>query len=123
MKKLYFILGVVGCLAVVMAFMNPAEEEHKNAVKEKLHISLLNSISEKSNKNEFSKILGESLGNLFGNKLVDTAVDKMISRKNYVVFSLTQCRYNDEDNTIGVGLLNHVFVTGKLETAFQDFLK
>lgn len=123
MKKGKLILIAIAALALVAIFTNPSLDSHKDAVRQALQTSMNNTLDEKSSDMGKLKDLGKSLGNLFGNKLIDASVNEMVSRDNYLVYSTTKCRYNGEDYVVGVGLFGHVFVSSKLETVFQDSLK
>lgn len=131
MKKFKLILILLVALAAVMAFMNPSVDMHKDAVREKLEKSMQTAIDDHidkkskqdDKKSKFGDVLGKTLGSLVGNRMVDDAVELLVSRENYVVLSLTKCMWNGEKQTVGVGLFGKVYVSDKLETVFQDFLK
>ncbi len=118
------ILILLGIIVIAFAVTNPSEEAHRQVVKEKLQESLQTAIDEKTaDKKDVNKSLGKVFGNLLGNQMLDASVNQIVSRKNYFIFSLTECTWNGETNTVGIGLLSHVFVSDKFKTAFQDQLK
>ena len=121
MKKGQLILAVIAVVALVAFITNPSEESHREAVRNALETSMNNTIEEKTS--DGLKGLGKALGNMFGTKLLDTVVNETVSRDNYGLCSTTKCRYNGEDYVVGLGLFGHVFVSSKLETVFQDYLK
>ena len=119
-----FTLILLGIIVLAFAVTNPSEKAHKQVVKEKLQESMQATISDKTaDKEKFDKTLGKILGNIVGNPVLDVTVDQIVSRKNYFVFSLTQCTWEGETHTVGFGLLSHVFVSDRIKTAFQDQLK
>jgi len=124
--KFKLILILLVALAGVMAFTNPSIDMHKDAVKEKLEKSMQTAIDDqvdKNSKNKWGDVLGKTLGSLVGNKMVDNAVDCLVSRENHIVLSLTKCKWNGENQTVGVGAFGKVYVSDKLETVFQEFMK
>lgn len=122
--KFKLILILLVALAGVMAFTNPSIDMHKDAVKEKLEKSMKTAIDDQvDKKNKWGDVLSKTLGSLVGNKMVDNAVDCLVSRENYIVLSLTKCKWNGENQTVGVGAFGKVYVSDKLETVFQEFMK
>ncbi len=125
MKNGKVILILLGIIIAALAFTNPSEQEHKDAVKAKVEKSMQDAINEKTSKidNKWGDLLGKTLGSLVGNKFTEATVNELVSRENYVLCSLTQIKWNGEKNTVGVGILGKVFVSDKLETIIQDYTK
>lgn len=107
---------VLAVISVILIFSNPSQEKH---VKEAT-IVIKNAINKSSSKNLFGKLGNDDaliggLGLLFGDGLVDGLVPKFISRKNYLLFSLTSLSYDGKDQIIGIGILGNVFISDKVE--------
>ena len=57
----------------------------------------------------------ESLGMMLGTTLAEGLINNMVSRDNYLLFSLTKVTFDGESKIIGIGILGNVFLTGKVD--------
>ena len=121
MKKKQFYILISILLVTILIFTNPSEENHIESVKLKLKMvfkkKMNSEISE--NQDESFKTVGNGLGLMLGNTFIDKLTDGIVSRENYLLFSLTNANYKGEQKTIGFGILGNVFLSDKIENVFQ----
>jgi hypothetical protein len=107
MKKSSITLLVGALLILILAQTNPDLEDHRSALKSHVMDQAGNTI--------FKGIKRDSglnnLGNLLGSALIDKMIDMMVTRDNYLLFSLTKVKYDGENKIVGVGVLGNVFMT------------
>ncbi|MEB3380708.1 hypothetical protein VL762_13455 [Flavobacterium psychrophilum] len=119
-KQFYIILSVL--LIAILIFSNPSEEVHIQSVKSKLKIAFKKKMSSEMSENQDDafKTLGNGLGLLLGDTFIDKLTDGIVSRENYLLFSLTNANYKGDEKTIGFGILGNVFLTDKIENVFKE---
>lgn len=124
MTKKQFILLFVTVLIFGLIFTNPSEIDHIDNVKSKLKTAFKKKMSAElieNNDNEDSfAMLGNGLGLMLGDTFIDNLTDGFISRENYVLFSLTKATYQEQEKTIGFGILGNVFLSEKIEKIYED---
>lgn len=121
MKKNQFYILLAVLLFSVVIFSNPSEENHIESVKTKLKKAFKKKMNSEltENQDDAFATLGNGLGLLLGDTFIDKLTDGFVSRKNYILFSLTNVEYNGEDKIIGLGILGNVFLSDEIETIFQ----
>lgn len=119
-KQFYIILSVL--IIGVLIFSNPSEENHIQTVKSKLKIAFKKKMSSEitENQNDAFATLGSGLGLLLGDTFIDKLTDGLVTRKNYILFSLTNVEFKGEEKIIGFGILGNVFLSDKIENIFQE---
>lgn len=124
MTKKQFILLFVTVLILGLIFTNPSETDHIDTVKSKLKTAFKKKMSAdllENNDNEDSfAMLGNGLGLMLGDTFIDNLTDGFISRENYVLFSLTKATYQEQEKTIGFGVLGNVFLSEKIDKIYED---
>ena len=111
MKKIVLFLIVLVGLAVIGYLTNPTEAMHREAGKEKL---------EKISENLLSgygidpRILS-ALGIDFQGKFVEELITNHIYRDNYYVFSLTKVNWEDQNQIVGLGFFNKVYISNQVD--------
>lgn len=119
-KQFYILLCIL--LILVLIFSNPSEESHIEIVKSKIKIAYNKKMSSEIIESENSplKSIGNGLGLLLGDAFIDKLTDGLVTRDNYVLFSLTKVELEGEDRIIGFGFLGNVFLSDKIENIFQS---
>lgn len=119
-KKQFYIL-LMFFTTVVLLITNPSEENHIQTVKTKLKVAFKRKMSsEISNQDNVIESLGNGIGLLFGDTIIDKLTDGIVSRENYFIFSLTNASYKGDNKIIGFGILGNVFISDKIENIFQS---
>ncbi|WP_310378218.1 DUF4359 domain-containing protein [Flavobacterium sp.] len=116
MKTKQIVLITVVIILIIAIFTNPNQAAHKEKVK-----STITSLYQKQLKeNETTSSNGfEALGSLLGTTLINTMVENGVSCDNYILFSITKFTYEGQEKSIGYGLLGNVFLSNKIEDAFN----
>lgn len=104
MKKNYVILAFLLLIIIVAAVTNPNETIHKETVKGKLAAYLNSKVGE----------TGGGLGQVFATAMIQRTVDTIVSRDNYLLFSLTKLKWQGDEKVIGIGLFGNVLTFGKI---------
>ena len=121
MNKKYLWSGLGILLVIILIFTNPSEKKHKEAVKEvvltAMKKEMANNLLEDGN-NGFAGAL-QGLGLMIGEKYIENLVEGLITRKNFILFSLTQGELKGEKKIAGIGILGNVFISPQL-TSFFD---
>jgi hypothetical protein len=107
---------VFASILLIAIFTNPSQDEHKEKVKETFTAYYQKSLKESQldTENSFAA-LGSLLGESFINKIIENAV----TRENYMFFSLTKVTFKGEEKSIGYGIFGNVFLSEKVEEAFN----
>lgn len=124
MRKTYLILTLLGLIVIAAAMTNPSQEEHKEAISNKISAYMQESINPNTPKEEtiWGKA-GRALGKVFGEALADELVDKMMIFENNLVFSKSKVIWEDEPETIAIGAFGKVFFTKKMDEVLEEGLQ
>lgn len=119
-KQFYQLFITVVILGLV--FTNPTEENHINTVKAKLKTAFKKKMSSQllENNDDSFATLGNGIGLILGDTIIDNLTDGFISRENYILCSLTKVTYQEQEKIIGFGILGNVFLSDKLEKIYED---
>jgi hypothetical protein len=71
-----------------------------------------------SEENSLNKMF-QGLGSIIGEKYIENLVDGVVTRNNFLIFSLTRGEWKGQKNTIGFGILGQVFVTEEVREIFN----
>lgn len=112
MKKNYVIAASIVLILLIAAITNPNPERHKEAVKSKFTAYLA-----KTTENDSSGM--GAFGSMLGNAFAQQIIDNLVTSDNYVLFSLTKVTADGKSNVIGYGLFGNVFLSGKIDEAFE----
>ena len=111
MKKPQLPLIIGGFAILLLVLTNPCIEEHKAAVKTKIMETAGGEmIKEAEDKGGFA-----TLGAMLGATFAENLINNLVSRDNYLLFSLTKATFDGESKIIGVGILGNVFITTKTD--------
>lgn len=122
MEKKQFYLLLSTLIIAILIFTNPTEQNHIESVKTKLKIAFKKKMSSEISEiqDDTFNTLGDGLGLLLGDTFIDKLTDGIVSRENYLLFSLTKADYKGVKKTIGFGILGNVFLSDKIESVFQN---
>jgi len=104
MKASYIIIFVSAFILLALMATNPSIEDHRQAVKDKLR----ENIGQMASASKFVrwKKSASDIGLIVGYDIVD----RVISRKSYILFSVTQLLVDGKEMNIGVGIFSSVFI-------------
>jgi len=108
------LIGILLTLVVLVAVMVvtcPKTEQHK----EVLSTVITTTVNDAVNDND----------NLTGNKVIETAVDNLVTVDNYVVCSLGKVHYEGKDHIVSLGVFGHIFTVDEddLREAAEQYYK
>lgn len=109
-------LLIAAIIGATFVFTCPDEQAHKA----QLTTLMSNAMSEVMEKNMpadgdlVTKGI-QMVGGILMDKVVDAAVDNMLSVDNYVVCSLGKVHYEGKDHIVSLGLLGHIFTVNQQE--------
>ena len=99
-SQIFFIS--IGFFILALMATNPSLEDHRDRVK-KIYENKLNSMEDSK-----SQEVVNLLSNIFSN-VGDGFIDKLISRDNYLLFSITKLNFGGVTRNIGFGILGKVY--------------
>ena len=121
MRKIYLILTLLGLIAFAAAKTNPSQEEHKEAISNKITAYMQESLnSNTSKKNSIWEKAGRALGQVFGKALADELVDQMVAFENNLLFSKSKVSQDGELETIAIGIFGKIFFTRKMDEVLDE---
>jgi hypothetical protein len=105
MKKQQVVLVIIGFFLLTLMATNPSIEDHREGVK-KMYKKKLNELN-----NEKQNDLGSQIGTGIASLIGDRFIDKIVSRENYLLFSVTKATFGSQTKKIGFGVLGNVYVS------------
>jgi hypothetical protein len=104
MKTAHWVIIIIGFVLLALMATNPSIEDHRESVKEiyKKKLSEMN----KGEEGDLGRQIGTGLASLIG----DGLIDNIVSRENYLLFSVTMATFGSQSKKIGFGILGKVFV-------------
>lgn len=116
MKTKQIVLITMIVILIIVIFTNPNLTAHKEKVKS----TIITFYQKQLKENQTSSNNGfEALGSLLGTSLINTMVENGVSCDNYLLFSITKFTYEGQEKSIGYGVLGNVFLSSKIEDAFN----
>ncbi|MBQ7421118.1 MAG: DUF4339 domain-containing protein [Prevotella sp.] len=106
-------LLILAIIAVTLVFTCPDTNAHKEAISKVVTESIADMTAKNATGNDLFSQGIRIMGNMLMGKVVDTAVDNMVTVDNYMVCSLGKVHYEGKDHTVSIGLLGHVFTVDK----------
>lgn len=120
-----FLIGLC-CLLALMVFTCPSSDQHKETLSETVAETVTDASQNDSlTDNETINNVMRTIASNFTRKVVQTAVNNLLSVDNYVLFSVGKVHYANEQYVVSVGLLGHVFTVDKddLKKATEKYYK
>lgn len=109
-------LLIATIIAAVMIFTCPGTAAHKEALTD----IVSSSVTKVINENTADGLIAQGVrlvGNMVVKKVVDTAVDNLVTVDNYIVCSVGKVNYDGKDHIVSVGLLGHIFTVNQESVA------
>ena len=125
MNKKYILIGLGVLFSTILIITNPSEKKHREAVKEviltEMKKEMANNLLEDGNKGFAGALQG--IGVMIGEKYIENLVDGIVTRKNFILFSLTLGEIKGEQKIAGIGILGNVYISSKLREFFNKTKK
>lgn len=108
------LIGILLTLVVLVAVMVvtcPKTEQHKEVLSTVITTTVNNAVNDNDNLtgNTFIDNAFKTVSNAFAGKVIETAVDNLVTVDNYVVCSLGKVHYDGKDHIVSLGVFGHIF--------------
>jgi Domain of unknown function (DUF4359) len=113
-RKGWTIIGSI-FLILLLLFTNPSQDKHKLALKDKFVVSITKELEKQKQKTGM-----EGLQSVVATMFIDNMVDKTVTSENWLLFSTTKITIEGNENTIGFGILGHVYLSSEVDDALKE---
>ena len=124
------LIGILLTLVVLVAVMIvtcPKTEQHKEVLSTVITTTVNNAVNDNDNLtgNTFIDNAFKTVSNAFAGKVIETAVDNLVTVDNYVVCSLGKVQYEGKDHIVSLGVFGHIFTVDEddLQEAAEQYYK
>lgn len=121
------ILLTLVALVAVMVVTCPKTEQHKEVLSTVITTTVNNAVNDNDNLtgNAFIDNAFKTVSNAFAGKVIETAVDNLVTVDNYIVCSLGKVHYDGKDHIVSLGVFGHIFTVDEddLREAAEQYYK
>ena len=124
------LIGILLTLVVLVAVMVvtcPKTEQHKEVLSTVITTTVNDAVNDNDNLtgNTFIDNAFKTVSNAFAGKVIETAVDNLVTVDNYVVCSLGKVLYDGTDHIVSLGVFGHIFTVDEddLREAAEQYYK
>lgn len=121
------ILLTIVALVAVMIVTCPKTEQHKEVLSTVITTTVNDAVNDNDNitGNTFIDNAFRTVSNAFAGKVIETAVDNLVTVDNYVVCSLGKVHYDGKDHIVSLGIFGHIFTVDEddLREAAEQYYK
>ena len=124
------LIGILLTLVVLVAVMVvtcPKTEQHKEVLSTVITNTVNDAVNDNDNLtgNTFIDNAFKTVSNAFAGKVIETAVDNLVTVDNYVVCSLGKVHYEGKDHIVSLGVFGHIFTVDEddLQEAAEQYYK
>ena len=124
------LIGILLTLVVLVAVMVvtcPKTEQHKEVLSTVITKTVNDAVNDNDNLtgNAFIDNAFKTVSNAFAGKVIETAVDNLVTVDNYVVCSLGKVHYDGKDHIVSLGVFGHIFTVDEddLQEAAEQYYK
>ena len=105
------ILLTIIALIAVMIVTCPKTEQHKEVLSTVITATVNDAVHDNDNitGNNFIDNAFRTISNAFAGKVIEAAVDNLVTVDNYVVCSLGKVHYDGKDHIVSLGIFGHIF--------------
>ena len=124
------LIGILLTLVVLVAVMVvtcPKTEQHKEVLSTVITTTVNDAVNDNDNLtgNTFIDNAFKTVSNAFAGKVIEAAVDNLVTVDNYVVCSLGKVHYDGKDHIVSLGVFGHIFTVDEddLQEAAEQYYK
>ena len=124
------LIGILLTLVVLVAVMVvtcPKTEQHKEVLSTVITTTVNDAVNDNDNitGNTFIDNAFRTVSNAFAGKVIETAVNNLVTVDNYVVCSLGKVHYDGKDHIVSLGIFGHIFTVDEddLQEAAERYYK
>ena len=105
------ILLTIIALVAVMIVTCPKTEQHKEVLSTVITATVNDAVHDNDNitGNNFIDNAFRTISNAFAGKVIEAAVDNLVTVDNYIVCSLGKVHYDGKDHIVSLGIFGHIF--------------
>ena len=105
----------------------PKTEQHKEVLSTVITTTVNNAVNDNDNLtgNTFIDNAFKTVSNAFAGKVIEAAVDNLVTVDNYIVCSLGKVHYDGKDHIVSLGVFGHIFTVDEddLQEAAEQYYK
>ena len=121
------ILLTIIALVAVMIVTCPKTEQHKEVLSTVITATVNDAVNDNDNitGNTFIDNAFKTVSNAFAGKVIEAAVDNLVTVDNYIVCSLGKVHYDGKDHIVSLGVFGHIFTVDEddLQEAAEQYYK
>lgn len=102
----FFVILVI--IAGIMFFTNPRKARHKQEIVELVDQLIIDKIDSKITTKNFLGQIAKNATINFGSNQIEKLIDERLVVKNYILFSTTNIRIENQSMPIGIGIFGRV---------------
>ncbi|MCR5078067.1 MAG: GYF domain-containing protein [Prevotella sp.] len=112
------LLGILTALVALIAVLIltcPKTEQHKEALANVITSTVTDAANDTDStfEDDLMAQAFRTISNAFTSKVMQAAVDNLVTVDNHIIFSVGKVHYDGKDHTVSVGLLGHIFTVDK----------
>ena len=109
-KPIWKTVAIVAvAIIIILAIANPSKDSHKNAIKKEL-TEAMDKINEKDGNSDDLLSMGLSIiTKMLSDDTVDSTLDDMLNYHNYIIYSISDVKFDGREHNVSYGFLGHVY--------------
>ena len=109
-KPIGKIVAIVAiAIIIILAIANPSKDSHKDAIKKEL-TEAMDKINERENGGDDLLSMGlHVITKMLSDDTVDSTLDDMLNYHNYIIYSISDVKFDGREHNVSYGFLGHVY--------------
>lgn len=109
-KPKWKVIAIVAvAIIIILAIANPSKDSHKDAIKKEL-TEAVDKINEKENgSDDLLSIDLHVITKILSDDTVDSTLDDMLNYHNYIIYSISDVKFDGREHNVSYGFLGHVY--------------
>jgi hypothetical protein len=104
-----YIAIAAAVIIIILAIANPSKDSHKEAIKKEL-TEAMDKINEKENSGDDLLSMGLNIiTKILADNTVDSTLDNMLNYHNYIIYSISDVKFDGREHNVSYGFLGHVY--------------
>ncbi|MFW9600861.1 MAG: GYF domain-containing protein [Prevotella sp.] len=100
---------VAVAIMIILAIANPSKDSHKDAIKKEL-TEAMDKINERENGGDDLLSMGlHVITKMLSDDTVDSTLDDMLNYHNYIIYSISDVKFDGREHNVSYGFLGHVY--------------
>lgn len=109
-KPRWKVIAIVAvAIIIILAIANPSKDSHKDAIKKEL-TEAMDKINERENGGDDLLSMGlHVITKMLSDDTVDSTLDDMLNYHNYIIYSISDVKFDGCEHNVSYGFLGHVY--------------